>query len=137
MNEKIEVGQVLEYGKWILAGIAAFLNSVPQLTWFLIWLMVIDTLFGVGVAIRKNDLSSTEWWGGATRKLGSLGIVALAAVLNNYIDVAGIDMVQVATVFYIGPELASVLRNAVTLGIPVPPQIAGVMRYFQEHKESK
>jgi toxin secretion/phage lysis holin len=124
--------QYMEYGRWGLAGIAAFLNSIPQLTWLLIWLMVLDTVFGVWVAVKRKDLSVASWTTGVNGKLQRLAIIVLGAILNQYIDVAGIDWVQVTTVFYLGPELLSILRNAAILGIPVPEQLTGAMRYFQE-----
>lgn len=121
----------MDYGKWILAGLAAIFHGIPELTYFLLMLMALDCAFGLGVAIKQRDVSPTAAWKGATKKLGSLGIVVLAALVDNYIDILGIDLVQVVTVFYIGPELLSILRNAAILEVPVPPQFVSVLRYFQ------
>jgi toxin secretion/phage lysis holin len=123
--------------KWVLAGIAALTTSIPELTYFLLTLMVIDSLFGIAASIKTRRLTRNMAWMAATKKLGSLGFIVLAAVIDTYIDLLGIDLVQVTTVFYIGPELVSILRNAATLEIPVPPQFAHVLRYFQDkEKES-
>jgi toxin secretion/phage lysis holin len=129
--------EVLEHIKWISVGVAAFLHSIPELTYFLLILMALDTLFGLGAAIKERRLSSTSMWMAATRKLGSLGIVVLAAVVDQYINLLGIDLVQVATVFYIGPELVSILKNAAILEVPIPPQFVGVLRYFQDKENNK
>lgn len=133
MNEKTLVEYTYEYGKWGLAGIAAFLNSIPQLTWFLLWLMVLDlVVFTPWVMALEKDLSVRRWLQEVNGKLKRLAIIVLAGLLNYYINIAGIDFVQVVTVFYIGPEILGILKDAAILGIPVPDQLTGVMRYFQE-----
>lgn len=135
MSKHVQIEGIMDYGKWIMAGAAGFLSAIPELTWFLVLLMLVDTLFGTAVAIKQKKLSSTSAWNGATKKLGSIGIVALAALIDGYVDILGMDLVQVSTVFYIGPELLSILRNAAILEVPVPPQFTKVMRYFQEEQE--
>jgi toxin secretion/phage lysis holin len=94
-------------------------------------------LFGTAAAVKSKKLSSQSAWMAATRKLGSLGIIVLAAVIDSYVDLLGIDLVQVTTVFYIGPELVSILRNAAILEVPVPPQFTSVLRYFQDKEKDK
>lgn len=133
MNGKhITASEIMDVGRWVLAALASLMASIPELTYFLLILMVIDTVFGATVAIKRRELSSSLAWKGATKKLGSLGIVVLAAFMDRYVNLLGLDLVQVTTVFYIGPELLSIVRNAAILDIPVPPQLTGVMRYFQE-----
>lgn len=129
---KLNAETTMDHWKWVLAGVAAFIHGIPELTYFLLILMAIDTVFGVVVSIKQKDLSAHRWWMGATKKLGSLGIIVVAAVIDKYVDLLGIDLVQVTTVFYIGPELVSILRNAAILEVPVPPQFANVLRYFQD-----
>lgn len=122
----------MDYLKWALAGVAAFFHNIPELTWFLLILMVIDTIFGVWGAAQARQVSPTEMWGGVTKKIGSLLIIALGAAINHFVGIKGIDFVMVFTGFYIGPELFSILRNAALVGVPVPPQVTAVMRYFQD-----
>jgi len=122
----------MEYLKWVLAGLAAFLHGVPELTWFLLVLMAVDTILGIWSAVVQRDLSSSAMWGGVTKKVGSLLIVALGAAINRFVKVPGIDFVMVFTGFYIGPELLSIIRNAGIVGIPLPPQLVQVLRYFQD-----
>jgi toxin secretion/phage lysis holin len=128
----IHVENPMVYLKWMLAGLAAFLHNVPELTWFLLILIAIDILFGTWAAIHDHELSSSRMWDGLTKKAGSLIIVALGAAINRFVGIKGIDFVMVFTAFYIAPELLSILRNAAVVGIPVPPQVTSVMRYFQE-----
>lgn len=122
----------MDYLKWILAGVAAFFHNVPELTWFLLILMAIDTVFGVWVAAKQQHISPTAMWDGVTKKIGSLLIICLGAAINHFVGIKGIDFVLVFTGFYIGPELFSILRNAAIVGVPVPPQVTSVMRYFRD-----
>jgi phage-related holin len=64
-------------------------------------------------------------------------VICIAALLDVYIDLLGIDLVQVTTLFYIGPELLSIIRNAAIAGVPVPSQFTQVLRYFNQESESK
>jgi toxin secretion/phage lysis holin len=76
-------------------------------------------------------------WDGVTKKILSLGVICIAALLDIYIDLLGIDLVQVTTLFYIGPELLSIIRNAAIAGVPVPTQFTQVLRYFNQEEASK
>lgn len=125
-----------EYGRWIIAGIAAFFASIPQLTWLLAALMLIDMLFGLGVAIISRDVEPTDMRKEATDKLGRLGIVAVGGLIDTYLNIPGINWMMAATIFYIGPELLSIFRNAALIGIPIPPQMASILRAFQEQDKN-
>jgi toxin secretion/phage lysis holin len=120
---------------WIRTIMAVLLGvwaALPELTHLLVWLMVIDTVLGIAVAIKQHNLSSAQAWNGATKKLGSLLMVAVAAVLNSYIQrFIEINLVQAASAFYIVPELTSIMRNAATLEIPAFTQLQPILRYFQ------
>lgn len=120
---------------WIRSITAVLLGvwaSLPELTHLLIWLMVADTVLGVAVAIKQRNLSSAQAWNGATKKLGSLLMVAVAALLNPHIQsFIEINLVQAASAFYIVPELTSIMRNAATLEVPAFTQLQPILRYFQ------
>jgi toxin secretion/phage lysis holin len=113
----------------ILLGLWA---ALPELTHLLIFLMVADTVLGLTIAIKERNLSASSAWAGATKKLGSLLMVGVAALLNPHIqDFIEINLVQVASAFYIVPELTSIIRNAAVLDIPVFVQMQPILRYFQ------
>ena len=65
--------------------------------------------------------------GGATKKLGTLLLVAVAAVLNPYAvqNFLGINLVQAARLFLHHPRLTSITRNAAALDVPVFVQMQG------------
>lgn len=106
--------------------------ALPELTHLLIFLMLADTALGLAVAIKQRQLSSSAAWTGATKKLGSLLMVGVAALLNPYIqDIVQINLVQAASVFYIVPELTSIARNAALLDVPVFTQLQPILQYFK------
>ena len=81
-------------------GGGGFWAAMPQLTQLLLLLMVLDTALGVTRAIRAHDLSAHAAWEGATKKLGTLLLVAVAAVLNPYVqNFLEINLVQAASAF--------------------------------------
>lgn len=126
---------------WIRTFMAALLGlwqALPELTHLLIWLMVADTLLGLAVAVKQKNLSATTAWNGATKKLGSLLMVGVAALLNPHIqNFIEINLVQAASAFYIVPELTSITRNAAILDIPVFTQFKDILRYFEAASQKK
>lgn len=113
----------------LLLGLWAIL---PELTHLLVWLMVADTCLGLAIAVKQHNLSASSAWDGATKKLGALLMVGVAALLNPYIqNFMEINLVQAASAFYIVPELTSIMRNAAILEIPVFTQFQPILRYFQ------
>ena len=120
---------------WIRTVTAALLGVwavLPELTHLLVWLMIIDTALGIAVAIKQRNLSAAQAWNGATKKLGSLLMVGVAAVLNSYIQrFIEINLVQAASAFYIVPELTSIMTNAAVLEVPAFSQLQPILRYFQ------
>jgi toxin secretion/phage lysis holin len=127
----------MEFYKWALPAVGVFTTVIPELVWLLVGLMIADVIFGFAAAWKSRDLSPTRMWDGVTKKILSLGVICIAALLDVYIDLLGIDLVQVTTLFYIGPELLSIIRNAAIAGVPVPSQFTQVLRYFNQESESK
>lgn len=126
---------------WLCATAGAVLLNVPQLTWLLIMLMALDMAFGIGAAIFQKDLSADEARKGALRKLGHLGVVCLAGIIGKALESMGVvipqvNFVQVATAFFMPYEIVSILKNAGIMGVPIPPEILGVMRYFQQKDQN-
>lgn len=132
------ISQFHQYIKGLVVLVAAFWYSIPELTQLLVMLMVVDAIFGVWVAWKQRNLSATRAWEGMTKKIGSLLLVGVAALLNPHIqDIIEINLVQAASAFYIVPELLSIMRNAAILDIPVFSQFTTVLRYFQSASEVK
>lgn len=123
---------VIEGIRWVTTGIVALWGQMPQLTQLLVALMIVDITLGLAVAIKRRDVSSKAAWNGMTKKIGSLLLVAVAALLNPFANnIMEINLVQAASAFYVVPELLSISRNAGILGVPVFTQFSLLMRYFQ------
>ena len=132
------ISYIYHYFKWVVAAIAAYWGAVPELTQLLVYLMAVDMAFGIWVAIKQRNLSATRAWDGVTKKLGTLGMVVVAALVNPHIqNIIEVNLVQAASAFYIAPELLSIMRNAAILDIPVFSQLTPVLRYFQSAGEPK
>jgi len=119
---------------WLRAGLAALAglwHVLPELTSLLVVLMGIDILLGFLVAVKERKLNtSTATWG-VTKKVVTLLVVYVAAVINPHVPFMGIDLVQAASFFYLVPELTSIIRNAAVMDVPMFAQLAPVLAYFQ------
>lgn len=104
--------------------------SLPELTGLLVALMGIDIVLGLIVAIKERRLSASAAWSGITKKVVTIIIIGVTYVLNPHVTFIGVDLVQAASVFYIVPELTSIVRNAAIMGVPMFTQFAPVLDYF-------
>lgn len=128
----------LDRVRWVLQAVigaaVGFWRGLPELTQLLLWLMVLDTALGVLVAIRNRDLSAQAAWQGATKKVGTLVLVGVAALIDRYIGQSVFDLLRAGSMFYCLSELTSITRNAAQLDLPVFSQLQNVLRYFQDPK---
>lgn len=119
--------------------LAALWSGLPGLTQFLLVLMGIDILFGVWLAFQTKTVNPTKAWAGVTKKVGTLVLVGLTALFHSYVPFEAVDLTQASSAFYIVAEMLSITRNAVRLGIVVPPQFEQILTYFEgftsEHKD--
>ena len=115
-----------------LTTLSAFWQALPGFAQLLIWLMLIDTVLGIMLAIRRRDISAQRARDGANKKVGALLLVAVAALVKFYVPLPiEIDLVQAASAFYCMSELISIGRNAALLNVPVFVQFQSILRYFQ------
>lgn len=118
--------------QFVLAAVAAFWYSLPELTQLLIGLMAIDIVLGLILAVKRHDLSAETAWNGMTKKVVSLLLVATASLLSPHIQgIIEINLTQAASAFYLVPELTSITRNAAALDVPVFTQLKDILRYYQ------
>lgn len=123
---------VVAWVRYCSAAVLAFWAAIPELTQLLMALMVIDMILGIAIAVRQKDFSPTQAWDGVTRKLGSLLIIGVAALMDPYAKrIMEVNLVQAASAFYMVPELGSIIRNAAILDVPVPPQFKSITQYFR------
>jgi len=98
----------------------------------------VDILLGVILAIRHRDLSVTTAMDGMTRKIVSLILVGVAALLTPYVSgLVEINLAQAASAFYLVPEMLSISRNAASLGVPMFSQFEQVLEYFRAYSSTR
>lgn len=126
---------------WLMAAIGAILANVPVVTWLLVLLMALDMAFGLARAYLQKDLSADEARRGGIKKLGNLGLVAVAGILGKIlflmgIVIPGVNFIQVATLFFVPYEVFSIIKNADAMGLYVPPEIKAAMRFFKASQDA-
>jgi toxin secretion/phage lysis holin len=90
----------------------------------LLYMQTIDIVFGLLASIKKKRISSTIGWNGFTRKTGTVGIVVMAAIIDQMIH---LHLTTLAAMAYIGYEGVSIVEKAGMLGIPVPAKILDIL----------
>ena len=130
----VDIDNVTDGLRWIAATVAAFWLQIPSLTQLLIILMGVDILLGLILAIRHRDVSVATAMDGVTRKLVSLILVGVAALLTPYASgLVEINLAQAASAFYIVPEMLSISRNSARLGVPVFSEFERILDYFRSY----
>lgn len=130
----VNIDRVLDWLRVAAAAVAALWCAIPSLTQLLILLMGVDILLGLILAIRHRDLSVQTAMDGMTRKIVSLILVGVAALLTPYVSgLVEINLAQAASAFYIVPEMLSISRNAARLGVPVFSEFERVLEYFRSY----
>ncbi len=134
----VDIDRVLDWLRVAAAAVAALWCAIPSLTQLLILLMGVDILLGLILAIRRRDLSVTTAVDGMTRKIVSLILVGVAAMLTPYVGgLVEINLAQAASAFYIVPEMLSISRNAAQLGVPVFSEFERVLEYFRSYSGAR
>jgi len=96
----------------------------------LIAMMVLDVIFGLGVAYTKREVNSSASWHGITKKVGMLGIVALMSAMDPFVPEHTIA--QYTAMAYCVTEAISIVENAGQLGVPIPGVVRRFMKVFEE-----
>lgn len=133
MNEEIfgSAKQQMESLKWIIAAVGGFIGAIPELVWLLVGLMVFDLIFAFSAAWRNKNVDPDRLWKIVSKNVNALLALALIAFLDLYIDLAGIDLVQATTIFYIAPLLIRIMESMTLAGVPLPPQLTQVLAIFR------
>lgn len=130
----VNIDRVTDGLRWGTAAIAALWTAIPSLTQLLIILMGVDILLGTILAVRRHDLDVGTALDGVTRKLVSLILVGVAALLTPYVSgLVEINLAQAASAFYIVPEMLSISRNSASLGVPVFSEFERILDYFRSY----
>src|SRR4051812_46426357 len=95
-----------------MAAIIGLWGAIPAVTQLLVLLMAADLVLGTWLAISNRQYSVDYARRGAGKKLATLMMVGVAAILTPHVQASiGINLVQAASAFYLVPELGSVTKN--------------------------
>ena len=109
----------------------------------LMLLIVLDVVLGVAAAAKSHDLQSAKMRAGAWHKVGELGVVAIADVVDGML-MGGLDIgysspVCTAVIVYLcANEVISCMENAVKLypGLKDSPAL-GMLKKNSEQKDAQ
>jgi toxin secretion/phage lysis holin len=127
----------------IIAGVFGYLvGSFNALLVVLAILMIIDYLTGVTLALKNREFDPALGVWGAVKKLFYVLIVLMGFLADYTIlyicENAGMDfstkgLLGIAvTLYLIGNEGLSIIKNWVVLGLPVPPFLRTVFGYMKD-----
>lgn len=106
-----------------------------QLLYALTFVIIIDYITGVCVAIQNKRLSSKIGGKGIAKKISIFALVALSHVLDAFVFGSG-DSLRIITIsFYLSNECLSILENVGALGLPLPEKLKDILEHFNEHKK--
>lgn len=130
-----------------LAGLLAYTRVILIPLALLIVMMSVDYISGISAAFIKGELSSKTGLKGIVKKVGYIGVVIVAAVMDWVLYSGlrgvgiGIEMSYylglIVTIWLIINECISVLENLGEIGVPLPPFLIKAINKLKKHLEDK
>lgn len=123
-------GDVGVFLGWYLGGLDDFLYG-------LLIFMIVEYLTGIICAINEHKLSSEIGLRGLTRKVLILVLVGIANVLDTHLLKNGSAMRTTTIFFYISKEGISLIKNASSLGLPIPDKLKSILQQLNNNNDNK
>lgn len=131
----------------VTAGLLAYTRVILIPLSLLIVMMTVDYISGISAAYIKGELSSRTGLKGIIKKIGYIGVVIVAAVMD-WVLYSGLKGVEVdiemsyylgliVTIWLIINECISVLENLGEIGVPLPPFLMKAINKLKKHLEDK
>lgn len=130
-----------------LAGLLAYTRVILIPLALLIVMMSVDYISGVSAAYIRGELSSKTGLKGIIKKVGYIGVVIVAAVMDwvlfSGLKGVGVDIEMsyylglIVTIWLIINECISVLENLGEIGVPLPPFLIKAINKLKKHLEDK
>lgn len=113
----------------------------------LLIMMVIDYISGMTAAWIRNELSSKIGAKGIVRKVGYMGLIVVAMVVD-YLIYSGLVMINVnpnyemffgilVSIWLIINEMISILENLSKIGVPIPAFLKKIVKKLKIAAEKK
>lgn len=130
-----------------LAGLLAYTRVILIPLALLIVMMSVDYISGISAAYIRGELSSKVGLKGIIKKVGYIGVVIVAAVMDwvlfSGLKGVGVDIEMsyylglIVTIWLIINECISVLENLGEIGVPLPPFLIKAINKLKKHLEDK
>lgn len=104
-----------------------------KLLYFLMILMLMDILSGVGKAIKNGELRSRKSLFGFARKIFIFFIIILANIIDQILGLSG-GLVVLILFSYIANEGLSIVENCAQMNILVPKEVAEKLSVIKSTK---
>lgn len=131
----------------VIAGLAAYAKVILVPLALLIIMMIVDYISGMSKAYINGEWSSKVGFQGIVKKVGYMGVVIVAAVMDwvIYSGLKGVG-VDIKMSYYLGlivviwlliNECISVLENLGEIGVPLPTFLIKGIKKLQKNIEDK
>lgn len=131
----------------VIAGLAAYAKVILIPLSLLIVIMLIDYISGMSKAYINGEWSSKVGFKGIVKKLGYIGVVIVAAVMDwvIYSGLKGVG-ISIGMSYYLGlivtiwlliNECISILENLGAIGVPLPAFLIKGIKKLQKNIEDK
>lgn len=89
----------------------------------LIFLVCIDYISGICVAIKNKAISSKVGAKGLATKIMIFIMVSIGAIIDHLLIGSGSTIFNITMLFYSSNELISICENATQIGLPLPKKV--------------
>lgn len=131
----------------VIAGLAAYAKVILVPLALLLIMMIVDYISGMSKAYINGEWSSKVGFKGIVKKVGYIGVVIVAAVMDWIIygglSGIGIDIKMsyylglIVTIWLLINECISVLENLGEIGVPLPTFLIKGIKKLQKNIEDK
>ena len=103
--------------------VEGLLGTAPKTLFALLFLVTLDYITGVCVAIREKKVSSKIGAKGIASKVMIFAMVSLSSIIDHYLVGEGTALCSLTILFYCANEIFSILENASSFGLPLPKKL--------------
>lgn len=131
----------------VIAGLATYAKVILVPLALLLIMMIVDYISGMSKAYINGEWSSKVGFKGIVKKVGYIGVVIVAAVMDWIIygglSGVGIDIKMsyylglIVTIWLLINECISVLENLGEIGVPLPTFLIKGIKKLQKNIEDK
>ena len=119
------------------AVIGFMFGEVTGLLIALVFLMAVDYATGVVAAYYRKELSSQVGFKGIFKKIIILCLISVAHMIDVHVIGQNAVVMSASIMFYLANEGISILENAASMEIPLPPALIKALKQISESQKKK